>query len=59
MSRYRTVLVGTDGSDSSMRAVERAGEIAAAEGAKLIVATAYFPGDDTRGGWGVPPGIPP
>jgi nucleotide-binding universal stress UspA family protein len=57
MSGYRTVLVGTDGSDSSLRAVDRAGEIAAADGAKLIVATAYFPRNDTRGGWGVPPGV--
>ena len=28
MSAYRTVVVGTDGSDSSLRAVDRAGEIA-------------------------------
>jgi nucleotide-binding universal stress UspA family protein len=49
MSGYRTVVVGTDGSDSSLRAVERAGAIAGADGAKLIVATAYFPaGDDHR-----------
>jgi nucleotide-binding universal stress UspA family protein len=46
---YRTVVVGTDGSDSSMRAVDRAGAIAAAENANLIVASAYFPhADDTR-----------
>jgi nucleotide-binding universal stress UspA family protein len=43
MSAYRTVLVGTDGSDSSLRAVDRAATIAAGSGAKLIVATAYFP----------------
>lgn len=43
MSAYRTVVVGTDGSDSSLRAVERAGQIAAGSNAKLIVATAYFP----------------
>lgn len=43
MSAYRTVVVGTDGSESSLRAVERAGEIAKGSGAKLIVATAYFP----------------
>ena len=49
MGGYRTVLVGTDGSDSSLRAVDRAGAIAASDGAKLIVATAYFPaGDDSR-----------
>jgi nucleotide-binding universal stress UspA family protein len=42
MSAYRTVVVGTDGSDSSLRAVDRAGTIAGAD-AKLIVATAYLP----------------
>ena len=42
MSAYRTVVVGTDGSDSSLRAVEKAGSIAGAN-AKLIVATAYLP----------------
>jgi nucleotide-binding universal stress UspA family protein len=51
MNAYRTVLVGTDGSDSSMRAVERAGEIAADANAKLVVATAYFPHTE-RPGWG-------
>jgi nucleotide-binding universal stress UspA family protein len=49
MSGYQTVVVGTDGSDSSLRAVDRAGAIAAGSGAKLIVATAYFPqSDDLR-----------
>ena len=43
MSTYRTVVVGTDGSDSSLRAVDRAGAIAADENANLIVASAYFP----------------
>jgi nucleotide-binding universal stress UspA family protein len=43
MSAYQTVVVGTDGSDSSLRAVDRAGQIAAGSNAKLIVATAYFP----------------
>jgi nucleotide-binding universal stress UspA family protein len=48
MSTYRTVVVGTDGSDSSLRAVDRAGTIAGAD-AKLIVASAYLPhGDDAR-----------
>jgi nucleotide-binding universal stress UspA family protein len=42
MSAYRTVVVGTDGSDSSLRAVDRAGTIAGPD-AKLIVATAYLP----------------
>ncbi|WAC89355.1 universal stress protein [Mycobacterium sp. Aquia_213] len=42
MSAYRTVVVGTDGSDSSFRAVERAAAIAGPD-AKLIVASAYLP----------------
>jgi nucleotide-binding universal stress UspA family protein len=42
MSAYRTVVVGTDGSDSSMRAVERAAHFAGAD-ARLIVASAYLP----------------
>ena len=37
------MVVGTDGSDSSLRAVDKAGQIAAGSGAKVIVATAYFP----------------
>ncbi|HUE35322.1 MAG TPA: universal stress protein [Mycobacterium sp.] len=41
MSAYRTVVVGTDGSDSSMRAVDRAATIAGPD-AKLIVASAYL-----------------
>ena len=42
MSAYQTVVVGTDGSDSSMRAVDRAATIAGAD-AKLIIASAYLP----------------
>jgi nucleotide-binding universal stress UspA family protein len=48
MSAYRTVVVGTDGSDSSLRAVDKAGTIAGAN-AKLLIASAYLPhGEDTR-----------
>jgi len=48
MSAYRTVVVGTDGSDSSFRAVDRAAQIAGPD-AKLIVASAYLPQhEDTR-----------
>ncbi|MGC2652067.1 MAG: universal stress protein [Mycobacterium sp.] len=48
MSAYQTVVVGTDGSDSSLRAVDRAGALAGAN-AKLFVASAYLPhGDDSR-----------
>jgi nucleotide-binding universal stress UspA family protein len=50
MSGYRTVIVGTDGSDSSMVAVDRAGAFAAQENAKLIVATAHFHNEE-KGGW--------
>jgi nucleotide-binding universal stress UspA family protein len=47
-SAYRTVVVGTDGSESSLRAVGRAGALAGACGATLIIACAYLPseGDD-------------
>jgi nucleotide-binding universal stress UspA family protein len=49
MSGYKTVVVGTDGSDSSLRAVDRAGALASGPDAKLFVATAYFPAsDDSR-----------
>jgi nucleotide-binding universal stress UspA family protein len=49
MTTYKTVLVGTDGSESSLRAVERAGKIAADSDAKLIIATGYLPEkDDTH-----------
>jgi nucleotide-binding universal stress UspA family protein len=43
MTAYQTVVVGTDGSESSLRAVDRAGEIAAESSAKLIIATGYLP----------------
>jgi nucleotide-binding universal stress UspA family protein len=49
MGAYQTVLVGTDGSDSSLRAVDKAAQIAAGSDAKLVVATAYFPqSEDAR-----------
>ena len=42
-SAYRTVVVGTDGSQSSLRAVARAGALAGACGATLVIACAYLP----------------
>ncbi|MDP9100596.1 MAG: universal stress protein [Actinomycetota bacterium] len=42
-SAYRTVLVGTDGSASSLRAVDRAAVVARDAGATLLLATAYRP----------------
>jgi nucleotide-binding universal stress UspA family protein len=56
MSAYQTVVVGTDGSDSSLRAVDRAAAIAAHHGAKLIVATAYLPVPVEKGRYAIPPG---
>ena len=46
MRSYQTVVVGTDGSESSLRAVDRAAKIAAESNAKLIIATGYFPQKD-------------
>jgi nucleotide-binding universal stress UspA family protein len=54
MSAYQTLVVGTDGSDSSLRAVDRAGAIAADHGAKLIIATAHLSNVE-KGGWSKPP----
>jgi nucleotide-binding universal stress UspA family protein len=45
MSAYRTVVVGTDGSDSSLRAVEKAAALAGDADATLIIACAYYPVD--------------
>jgi nucleotide-binding universal stress UspA family protein len=46
MNGYQTVVVGTDGSDSSLRAVDRAARLASGPGAKLVVASAYLPTAD-------------
>jgi nucleotide-binding universal stress UspA family protein len=43
MPAYQTIVVGTDGSDSSFRAVDRAATIAADAGATLVIASAYHP----------------
>ncbi|MEE6139932.1 universal stress protein [Mycobacterium sp. 050128] len=56
MSAYQTVVVGTDGSDSSLRAVDRAAAIAAEDGSKLIIATAHPPIPEERGRYAIPPG---
>lgn len=47
---YKVILVGTDGSETSLRAVDKAGELAAESGAKLIVASAHLPADSGSGG---------
>jgi nucleotide-binding universal stress UspA family protein len=46
VSSYSKVLVGTDGSDSASRAVERAAKLAADAGATLVIASAYYPISD-------------
>jgi nucleotide-binding universal stress UspA family protein len=43
VASYATVLVGTDGSETSFRAVERAASIAADAGAELVIVCAYRP----------------
>lgn len=42
-SAYGTIVVGTDGSSSSLRAVDTAAGLAAATGARLMLACAYEP----------------
>ena len=57
MSAYQTLVVGTDGSDTSLRAVEHAAAFAAENDAKLIIAMAHLSYLDKgdKGGWGRPP----
>lgn len=43
MAAYQTVVVGTDGSDSSFAAVDRAAAVAADSGATVVIVCAYFP----------------
>lgn len=57
-SAYRTVLVGTDGSSSSLRAVDRAVSIAERSGAHLLIACASNDKDAASGG-GAPQSAPP
>jgi nucleotide-binding universal stress UspA family protein len=49
MSGYQTLVVGTDGSQTSLRAVDRAAEIAARSNAKLIIATGFSSGSSAAG----------
>ncbi|OLT12873.1 universal stress protein [Pseudonocardia sp. CNS-139] len=43
MSAYRTIVVGTDGSATSFRAVDRAAAVAADADAELVIVSAYTP----------------
>jgi nucleotide-binding universal stress UspA family protein len=56
MTAYRTLVVGTDGSVTSLRAVEHAAAFAAQNDAKLIIAMAHlsYVEKGERGGWGKP-----
>jgi nucleotide-binding universal stress UspA family protein len=47
MGAYQIVAVGTDGSDSSFRAVDRAATVAADAGATLLIISAYHPAKNT------------
>jgi nucleotide-binding universal stress UspA family protein len=51
MSAYRTIVVGTDGSDTSLAAVDRAASVAVDSAAELVIVCAYTPAtrDDTAG----------
>lgn len=53
MSAYQTLVVGTDGSATSLRAVDHAAAFAADSDAKLIIVMAHLPEVD-KGGWGRP-----
>ena len=46
MTAYQTIVVGTDGSASSYKAVEKAATLAAAANATLFIACAYYPTDE-------------
>ena len=46
MSAYQSIVVGTDGSKSSLLAVERAAQIAASFDAKLIIGCAYYENEE-------------
>lgn len=46
MSDYKRIVVGTDGSKSSLLAVERAAKLAAAFDATLIIGCAYYENKD-------------
>ena len=46
MGGYQTVVVGTDGSETSLRAVDRAAALARDADATLVIACAYFPSHD-------------
>jgi len=42
---YRSIVVGTDGSSTAERAVAQAAALASDEGARLVIVSAYIPGE--------------
>lgn len=46
---YGSIVVGTDGSPTAEQAVAQAATLAAADGARLVIVTAYEPGEDHPG----------
>jgi nucleotide-binding universal stress UspA family protein len=48
MPAYRTIVVGTDGSRTSLAAVERAAEVAADSEAELVIVCAFTPASRTE-----------
>lgn len=50
MAEYKVIVVGTDGSDRSLRAVDKAASIAAESNAKLVIASAYLPQENRHSG---------
>ncbi len=46
---YASIVVGTDGSETAARAVGQAAGLAAADGARLVIVTAYTPGAGRSG----------
>ncbi|MGI8751563.1 MAG: universal stress protein [Acidimicrobiales bacterium] len=48
MPVYETILVGTDGSETAQLAVDRAADLAARFGARLVMVSAFHPAPETR-----------
>ncbi len=48
MSLFKTIVVGTDGSETATEAVRQAAELAAQLGARMLIVSAYEPISDER-----------
>lgn len=58
MAAYSSIIVGADGSESSLRAVDRAARLANDSAATLIIACAYLPRRDAEVTDFEQPGVP-